>query len=52
MSYYIGFDIGGTKCAVSVGKFDGTKVSILGREETKTLESPLESLGKLAYYVD
>ena len=46
------FYIGGTKCAVSVGKFDGTEVSVLGREETRTLESPLETLGKLASYVD
>lgn len=44
--YYIGFDIGGTKCAVSLGKIADGNISVLGREETPTTtpEATLETL--------
>lgn len=45
--YYIGFDIGGTKCAVSLGEVvDGT-ITVLGREETPTT-TPEETFDRLA----
>ena len=34
--YYIGFDIGGTKCAVSLGRVDGDNIQILQRVEHPT----------------
>ncbi|MBQ7879590.1 MAG: ROK family protein [Clostridia bacterium] len=45
--YYIGFDIGGTKCATSLGKIKGGNIEILGREETPTT-TPEETFDKLA----
>ena len=50
--YFIGFDIGGTKCAVSLGKvFDGV-TELLGREETPTLDDPVKTLETLASFVE
>ena len=34
---YIGIDIGGTKCAASLGKIEGDKIEILAREEVFNL---------------
>ena len=51
MEHYIGFDIGGTKCAVSLGKVDGNSLTILHREEVKTQDSPVATLGLLAPHV-
>lgn len=44
--YYIGFDIGGTKCAVSLGEIADGNITVLGREETPTTtpEATLETL--------
>ena len=50
--YYVGFDIGGTNCAVSLGKWENQKIEILAREETPTQSSPYETLDKLAPFVD
>lgn len=50
--YYIGFDIGGTKCAVSLGKWKNQEIEILGREEIPTKNSPIETLDYLAFFVD
>ena len=50
--YYIGFDIGGTKCAVSLGKWDNKTMEILKRQETPTKSSPYETFDKLAAFVD
>lgn len=44
MRYIIGYDIGGTKCAVSVGKVEEKKITILDRYEVKTTRSPEETL--------
>ena len=49
--YYIGFDIGGTKCAVSLGKWDQHNIEILKREETPTKANPYETLNDLASFV-
>lgn len=49
--YCIGFDIGGTKCAVSLGEIASGAIKVLAREETPTLNSPQETLEKLFPYV-
>lgn len=49
--YYIGFDIGGTKCAVSLGKAENG-INILKREEVPTDFDPKTTLEKLALYVE
>lgn len=51
MSYRIGFDIGGTKCAVSLGKIADGNIRVLKRQETPTLEDPRETLAALAPFV-
>ena len=50
--YCIGFDIGGTKCAVSLGKIDGEQVEILQRIEYPTEYSPEATLQKFAPFID
>ncbi len=50
--YCIGFDIGGTKCAVSVGKVSRGNIKVLGREEVPTGESAQETLERLALSVE
>ena len=50
--YCIGFDIGGTKCAVSLGEVNGDTIRVLRREETPTTDNPLETLERLAPYVE
>lgn len=42
--YYLGFDIGGTKCAVSVGFAENNNLHIIERQETPTLKNPHETL--------
>ena len=44
MQYIIGYDIGGTKCAVSLGKVEDGQITLLERRETPTTESPTETL--------
>lgn len=44
--YAIGFDIGGTKCAVSLGKLENGSISVLAREEIPT-GAPLETVDGL-----
>ena len=51
MSYYIGFDIGGTKCAVSLGESEGGNIRVLKRQETPTLDDPKQTLSTLAPFV-
>ena len=46
MKYIIGYDIGGTKCAGSVGKVDDS-ITLLGRYEVPTTKNPLETLAAL-----
>lgn len=47
---YLGLDIGGTKCAVSIGEIDDNGIRILEREETPTT-SPLDTLKHLQAFV-
>ena len=49
--YYIGFDIGGTKCAVSVGQVDCNNIRIVERKEVPTTKNPLETMGLLDEWV-
>lgn len=48
--YYLGLDIGGTKCAVSVGEVEQNNIRILERNEVATTRNPLETLGLLDKY--
>lgn len=46
--YYIGIDIGGTKCAVSLGKYTDGNMHILSKSKFATEGSPNDVLEKLA----
>ena len=50
--FYIGYDIGGTKCAVSLGRVEGEKIEIMGRRMFATGGAPLEVLGRMADEVE
>ena len=50
--YYIGLDIGGTKCAASLGKIVGDSIEILARNEVKTLPSAEETLRNFLPFVE
>lgn len=45
--YYLGLDVGGTKCAVSVGQVCDEELSVTERSEIATTSSPTETLKKL-----
>ncbi|MBQ8428941.1 MAG: ROK family protein [Clostridia bacterium] len=49
--YCIGFDIGGTKCAVSLGLIEEGKILVLHREETPTQYAPQDTLATLLPHV-
>ena len=49
--YCIGFDVGGTKCAASLGEIEDGAIRVLYREETPTLYSATETLATLAPFV-
>ena len=49
--YYLGLDIGGTKCAVSVGEVEQNNIRIVERNEVATTRNPLETLGWLDIFV-
>ena len=49
--YCIGFDIGGTKCAVSLGEIMGGRISVLHREEVATGKSAEDTMAALLPYV-
>lgn len=48
----IGFDIGGTKCAVSIAQWENQEIKILERQEIPTKNSPFDTIDELAPYVD
>ena len=50
--YYIGFDIGGTKCAVSLGKWFYEEIQILERYEIETADNPIDTFNGLAFFVE
>lgn len=47
MSYLAGIDIGGTKCAVSIGKQEKDHITILWKVKFPTPDSPEEALKKM-----
>jgi glucokinase len=49
--YYIGFDIGGTKCAVSLALWKNEEIKIFAREEVSTKSNPIDTIEELAPYV-
>lgn len=49
---YLGFDIGGTKCAVSLGETDGATITILKREEIPTQHTAEATMDCLAPIVE
>ena len=49
--YYIGFDIGGTKCAVSLGKRWNEEIEIVEREEFPT-SAPIETFDRFAPFIN
>ncbi|MBE5740318.1 MAG: ROK family protein, partial [Clostridiales bacterium] len=50
--YYIGFDIGGTKCAISLGEWLNQEIKIIKREEIPTTTCPLDTFDRFAPYVN
>lgn len=50
--YYIGFDIGGTKCAASLGRIDDGDIEILQRVEYPTEYLPKDTLEKFAPHIE
>lgn len=48
VKYRLGFDLGGTKCALSLGRSDGEKIEILEREEIATSQDPVATLEMLS----
>ncbi len=52
MGYYIGFDIGGTKCAVSIARWNNRELKILERQEFPTKTIPFDTMDELAPYVN
>lgn len=50
--YSIGFDIGGTKCAVSLGEIEQGDIRVVRREEVATTLSPTETLEQLLPFVN
>lgn len=49
--YYIGFDIGGTKCAVSLGEWIDREIKIIKREEIPTASHPEDVFDRLSPFV-
>lgn len=45
---YIGYDIGGTKCAVSLGRVEDGRVDIFAKKQFPTEGAPLSVLGRMA----
>lgn len=47
MKYLAGIDIGGTKCAVTIGKVQGEDIAVLYKEKFPTPKKPAEAVEKL-----
>ena len=52
MRYCIGVDIGGTKCAVSLGREAGAEMQVLGKAQFPTQGAPLEVLEACCQLLD
>lgn len=48
MAYYLGYDIGGTKCAVCLGEADDGGMRVIGKHRIPTAGSPTDVLTTLA----
>ena len=46
--YYIGYDIGGTKCAVSLGSIENDNITVMGKRQFPTGGTPYDVLAKMA----
>ena len=46
--YYIGYDIGGTKCAVSLGEANGQSMNVVAKRQFPTEGAPYEVLARMA----
>lgn len=44
--YYLGIDIGGTKCAVTLGRYSDEKMTIVGKAKFDTIGTPYEILDR------
>ncbi len=51
MSYYIGVDVGGTKCAVTLGKSECEDIKILVRREFPTSGTPADVLNRFLFEI-
>lgn len=49
---YIGIDIGGTKCAVTLGKYDGENMDIVAKTKFDTVGTPQKVLEKFLCEID
>lgn len=49
--YYLGFDIGGTKCAVSLGGVGPKGIHVLSRKEVPTGKNPWKTLKQFSPYI-
>lgn len=52
MIHIIGFDIGGTKCAVSLGKVSDGNLEILYKNQVETLDSPIATIKLFSPFVN
>jgi len=50
--YYLGVDIGGTKCAVSIGKIYNDDIDLVEKKEVPTKSNPYSTLDELAVFVE
>lgn len=50
--YYLGIDIGGTKCAISVGKWFNEEITIEQRIEKPTKTNPIEMFELFSYDIE
>lgn len=48
MSYFAGIDIGGTKCAVSIGRQEGEAIKILRKEKFPTPADPGQAVARMS----
>ncbi len=49
--YYFGIDIGGTKCAVTLGKYHSEKMEIISKKRFETSGSPESVMDRFVYYM-
>ena len=52
MYYYIGIDIGGTKCAVTLGEWENQEIKIRSRHEVSTKSTPTDTFDALAPVIE